>query len=166
MRVRNGVIAVALVAAAPSSVPAQKPIEIDRTVQRVHGTAIMASDLRQVRLLRLTAPPAQTDEAAQVALENRLLILNEAARGAVAEPTPEQIAARRQAWTSSWPAGTDVPALLQRAGMSDRALDGWFRDDLRIEAYLEQRFASTDPKRDERIAAWIRDLRTRANLKT
>ena len=157
-------VVLVIIALASASLAAQKPIEIDRTVQRVHGTAIMSSDIRQVRLLRLVDPAPGTDDAAQTALENRLLILNEATRGAIAEPRPEQIAARRQAWTSSWPPGTDLQALLQRAGMNDRALDGWFRDDLRIEAYLDQRFSQPDPKRDERIAAWLRDLRSRANL--
>lgn len=142
---------------------AQKPVEIDRTLQRVHGTAIMSSDIRQARLLRLVS--AQSDDAIQTTLENRLLMLSEAARAAVEEPAAAQIAARRQAWTASWPAGTDVAAQLHRAGMSDRGLDGWFRDELRIEAYLTQRFPPQDPKRDERIAVWIKDLRQRANLK-
>jgi hypothetical protein len=157
-------VAVCIVALASTALAAQKPIEIDRTLQRVYEATIMASDVRQVRMLRLVTPAPDSDQAAQTALENRLLMLREAARGAIAEPAADQIAARRQAWTAAWPAGTDLPALLQRAGMNDRALDGWFRDDLRIEAYLDQRFSQPDPKRDERIAAWIRDLRARASL--
>jgi hypothetical protein len=145
-------------------VAAQKPIEIDRTVQRVYGTAIMSSDIRQARLLRLLEPAPASDEAALTAIENRLLMLHEAARGAVTDPSVDQIAARRRTWQASWPAGTDLAALQQRVGMSDRALDGWFRDDLRIQTYLDQRFSRTDARRDERIALWIRELRTRANL--
>jgi len=38
-----------------------------------------------------------------------------------------------------------------------------FRDDLRIDMYIEQRFPP-DPKRDERLVTWIKDLRQRANL--
>jgi len=144
-------------------VSAQTPVEIDRTLQRVYGTAIMASDVRQARILRLVTPAPASDEAWLTALENRLLILHEAARAAIPEPAAPQIAARRQSWMASSPAGTDVARELQRAGMTDRGLDGWFRDDLRIETYLQQRFPQ-DPKRDERIAAWIKDLRHRANL--
>lgn len=139
-------------------------IEIDRTLQRVNGTAIMTSDVRQARLLRLLDPAPGTDAAILVALENRLLILGEAARAAIAEPPAADIAARRQAWTATVAGTGDVSSLLTRAGMSDRALDGWFRDSIRIEAYLDQRFPA-DPKREERIAAWIKDLRARANLK-
>ena len=153
-----------LIALASTALGAQKPVEIDRTLQRVYEATIMSSDVRQVRMLRLVSPAPESDQTAQTALENRLLMLREAARGAIAEIPAEQIAARRQAWTAAWPAGTDLPALLQRAGLNDRALDGWFRDDLRIEAYLDQRFSQPDPKRDERITAWIRDLRHRANL--
>ena len=49
--------------------------------------------------------------------------------------------------------------------MSAQALDGWFRDELKIEAYLAERFPQTaDPRRAERINGWINDLRRRANL--
>jgi hypothetical protein len=144
-------------------VSAQTPVEIDRTLQRVNGTSIMTSDVRQARLLRLINPPPGSDDAILAALENRLLMLSEAVRAAVAEPAAAQIAARRQSWAASWPSASELAGQIQRAGMSDRALDGWFRDEFRIETYLEQRFPP-DPKRDERIAAWIRDLRTRANL--
>ncbi|HXT69576.1 MAG TPA: hypothetical protein VN700_07465 [Vicinamibacterales bacterium] len=148
-------------AAGPAA--AQTAIEIDRTLSKVNSTAIMTSDVRQARLLRLLAPPPPNDVAILTALENRLLMLNEASRAIVSEPAAEQIAARRRAWTATWASPADLAKEMERAGMSDRALDGWFRDDMRIDAYLEQRFPP-DPKRDERIAAWIKDLRSRANL--
>jgi len=144
--------------------PVQKPVEIDRTLQRVYGTAIMASDVRQVRLLRLIGAAAGSDESALTAIENRLLMLRDAVQSGVGEPEATQIAARRKTWTDAWPAGTDLPALMQQCGMTDRGLDGWFRDDLRIEAHLDQRFGAQGARREERTAAWIRDLRQRANL--
>jgi hypothetical protein len=79
------------------------------------------------------------------------------------EPAAERIAEKREAWRKTWPASTDVPALLARAGMSAQALDGWFRDELKIEAYLADRYPQTgDPRRAERISTWINDLRRRA----
>jgi hypothetical protein len=49
--------------------------------------------------------------------------------------------------------------------MSAQALDGWFRDELKIEAFLALRFPQiADSRRSERINAWINDLRHRANL--
>ena len=116
------------------------------------------------RALKL-AGNAQSDQDVQTELENRLLILREIARATVAEPEPERVSSRRKDWTACWPAGTDVAAMLSKNGMSEQALDGWCRDDVRIAAYLEQRFgASSDDGREARIASWIRDLRQRANL--
>jgi hypothetical protein len=152
-----------MLTATAATAAAQTPVEIDRTLQKVNGTAIMSSDVRQARILRLLTPPPASDEAIQTALENRLLMLNEAARSAIGEPAAAQIAARRQAWAALWPSPAELSAQILRSGMTDRALDGWFRDDLRIDMYIEQRFPP-DPKRDERLAAWIRDLRQRANL--
>jgi hypothetical protein len=140
-------------------------VELDRTLERIYGSVVMASDVRQVRLLKLADGGADTDAAAQTTIENRLLILREVSRGNATEPSAERIAEKRDAWRRLWPASTDFTALLARAGTSSQALDGWFRDELRIEAYLSERFPqTTDPRRAERISAWIIDLRRRANL--
>ena len=52
------------------------------------------------------------------------------------------------------------------AGRRDRqALDGWFRDELRIESVHRGALpAAAETRRAERIATWINDLRQRANL--
>jgi hypothetical protein len=150
---------------AGQAAPAGQTIEIDRTLQHVYGTAIMASDIRQARLLKLLPEADASDAAILVALENRLLIVRELSRQPVVQPSAAAIAARRQAWASSWPAGTDLPALMARAGMTDPALDGWFRDELRISAYLDLRFGSQpDNARAQRMADWIAGLRRTANL--
>lgn len=157
------ITAIGLMLAAPS-LRAQQ-VELDRTLERVYDSVVTTSDVRQVRLLKLAEGGADTDAAAQATIENRLLIKRELSRGNVAEPSADRIAEKREAWRKTWPASTDVPALLARAGMSAQALDGWFRDDLRIEAYLAERFPqTTDPRRAERVNAWVNDLRRRANL--
>ena len=140
-------------------------VEMDRTLERIYDSVVTTSDVRQVRILKLAEGSADTDAAAQTAIENRLLIMRELARGTVAEPAPDRIAEKREAWRKTWPASTDIPALLARAGMSAQALDGWFRDELKIEAFLALRFPQiADSRRSERINAWISDLRHRANL--
>jgi hypothetical protein len=54
---------------------------------------------------------------------------------------------------------------MARVGMSEQALNGWFRDDLRTAAYMDQRFGRTAPAdRANMIGDWLRDLRRRANL--
>ena len=142
-----------------------RQVEVDRSVGRVYGTVIMSSDVRQARMLKLGSAGADTDAAVQTMMENRLLMLREASQGNAPEPAAEAIAARRDEWRRTWPASTDLPGLLSRAGMSDQALDGWFRDEVRIAAYLDQRFPpGSDPRRADRINAWISELRRRANL--
>ena len=152
-------VMLALYAGTPAVTAGQ--VVLDRTVQRVYTSTIMSSDVRQAKLLKLV-PDVSSDDAVLTALENRLLMLREAGPGR-GEPDPKAIAERRQVWTASWPAGTDLPALMTRAGMTDQALDGWFRDELRIAQYLDQRFGQL-PERAGRIATWLQGLRQRAYL--
>jgi hypothetical protein len=44
-------------------------VEIDRTLQRIYGTAIMMSDVREARILKLVPEASAGDEAVQRALE-------------------------------------------------------------------------------------------------
>ena len=158
-------VSAALVPSLDARVATVDQVELDRTLVRVYGTPIMASDARQVRLLRLLTGVGDSDEAIQTALENRLLMLREVARGAITEPSAVVTTSRRQSWAASWPPGTDLPALMARARMSDRVLNGWFRDKLHIEAYLDQRFGQADDaRRSARVADWVRDLRIRDSL--
>jgi hypothetical protein len=159
-------LCVPLVFASLVAAPAPpQTVEIDRTVQHVYGTAILASDIRQVKLLRLLSDVEMSDDRILAALENRLLLLREVSRQSTTQPPAAAIAARRQTWAGAWPAGTDLPALMAKAGMNDQALDGWFRDDLRIAAYLDLRFGVTaDQARATRLAELITELRRRANL--
>jgi hypothetical protein len=140
-------------------------IQLDRTLQRVYDQAIMTSDVREARLLRLV-PDTSSDDTVQRALENRLLILHEMARSQPVDPGRDAVAARRRTWTSAWPAGTDVAAIMTKCGTTEQALDSWFRTDLELESFLTGRFGQPgDPARDQKIADWIADLRKRANLR-
>ena len=50
--------------------------------------------------------------------------------------------------------------------MSADALDSWLANDVRIKAYLDQRFSSTPaPDRPQVINHWIDMLRQRAGLR-
>jgi hypothetical protein len=161
---RGLLIGALVMVAAAAAGRAQQPIEIDRTLRRVYDTAIMASDVREARLLKLVPEAGAGDEAVQRALENRLLILHEMARAQPIDPGRDLVADRRQRWTSSWPAGTDLPALMTKCGTTQEALDGWFRTDLQITRFLTERFPQNDAARDAKINDWIADLRKRANL--
>ena len=146
--------------------PQARTTEIDSTLLRIYGTALRASDVREARLLKLVPEAGAGDDAVQRALENRLLILHEMMRTPPADPGRDAIAARRQNWQSSWPAGTDIPALMAKSGTTEQALEAWFRGDLQIASFLSQRFGQAgDPTRDAKYNEWIAELRKRANLK-
>jgi hypothetical protein len=156
-----------LVLATLGGVPAgqaagQQPVVLDRIVSTVGSQIIRLSDLRQARMLKLIEGADQSDAAIQQALENRYLELAEVVRFPPAEPSAADVAARRRQWEASL-GTTDVAGLLARAGMSSATLDAWLRDDVRIERYLERRFAST-PDRQKAIDGWISSLRRRAGL--
>lgn len=140
-------------------------VEIDRTLERIYGVPIMASDVRQARLLHLFAASEDSDRAIQTALENRLLVLREVTRGGSQQPASSAVAERRRSWSATLPPGFDVEAVMVRAGMNADALDTWFGDDVRIDEYLTRRFGqAADPRRAGRIDEWVRDLRRRAGL--
>jgi hypothetical protein len=124
----------------------------------------MASDVREARLLNWCPKPTAATRLCSASLENRLLIVNEMKRTPAPDPGRDAIAARRQNGTATWPAGTDLPGLMAKCGTTDQALDGWFRADLQIAAFLAQRFGQGgDPGRDQNTNEWLADLRRRAN---
>jgi hypothetical protein len=127
----------------------------------VNGTMITMSDIRQARLLRLVS--GDTDAAIQRALENRLLMLAEANRSKPGQAG--DVEARRRQWEAAL-GGRPAGDLLKTAGMSASALDDWLRDDVRIQAYIDERFGSLPPAdRDRAVQRWVEGLRARADIR-
>lgn len=129
-------------------------VVVDQMLVVVNGDLVTQSDVRAARRLQLVPLVASmSDEALIVQLIERRLVLAEVARYAPAEPTAEQVAARRASWAASLPAGIDLPQALANAGMREPVLMAWLRDDLRIAAYLDQRFtAAAQPTREQALA--------------
>ena len=148
---RRACLVAALAAAAVLIGPrANAQTLIDRVIVRINDDIITQSDVTQARLLRLTPPEAASDSAIVDALINRRLMLTEIARFPATEPTAAELAARRQEWQATLGPEANVADLLRRAGMTDALLDGWLRDDVRIQSHLARRFLqSTVPRRDQ-----------------
>lgn len=141
--------------------PAQTTI--DRILAVVNGDPITLSDVRAARTLKLV-PADATDVAVVDTLVERRLVLTEMRRFQTPEPTPEVLAARRAEWTQRM-GGTQPEALAEATGVSAGYVDRWLTDDLRREAYLQQRFAALDAgRRAEAIRLWIEGLRVRADV--
>ena len=91
------------------------------------------------------------------------LMLREVERYQPPEPPDASVEARVD--TVRTRAGGDeaLARVFASGGFTMERLRAWARDDLRIEAYLQQRFAS-DERRQDLIADWVADLRRRAQI--
>jgi len=139
------------------SVQATAPVQgnvIDRIVATVNGEVVTQSDVRAARQLKLIAgADAMSDDQLLDALIERRLTINEVARYTSAAPPAADVDARRKAWEATLLRGTSTASALAMVGMREAALTEWFRDDLRLAAYLDQRFtAAAQPTRQQATA--------------
>lgn len=127
---------------------------LDRILAIVNGDPVTLSDVRAARQLGLMpGAQAMTDDQLVDALIERRLTMAEVARYSPAEPPAADVSARRRAWEAALPPGADVNARLAAVGMREPALVAWFRDDLKLAAYLDQRFtAAAQPTRQQALA--------------
>lgn len=139
-------VATGAVLAAPANAAAQgsgAEALLDRTLAVVGGQPITASDVALATRLGLIAREGPGDDPRPLArLIDRALMLHEVARFAPPEPDPAAVAARVAAVRAQAGSPADLQSTLDRAGVSIAHVESWVRDDLRIAAYLEQRFAS------------------------
>ncbi len=138
---------------------AQPSVLVDRTLALVGGRTITLSDARVARSLALVDVSGGDEEIVEQLID-RELMLRETERYTPPNPSAEAIEARLN--DVSRHAGGDEPLarILDAGGFSEARLRGWIRDDLRIAAYVEQRFA-LDERRADLIDDWVEDLRRR-----
>jgi hypothetical protein len=129
---------------------------LDRTLAIVGGAVVMQSDAtfaQSLGLLDAAVVPAAPDVATR--LVDRWLMLHEVARFAPAEPSAAAVTARLERVRQRLGSAAAVEAALARSGRGADDLEFWVRDDLRIAAYLDQRFASAGAPAEADVAAWI-----------
>jgi hypothetical protein len=142
--------------------PAQQTT-LDRILAVVDGDLITLSDVRAARVLKLV-PADSSDVMVVDVLVERRLVLTEMRRFQAPDPAPAVLAARKGEWQARV-GGAAQDALVKDAGVAPEFVDRWLGDDLRREAYLDQRFAALDAgRRVEAIRLWIAGLRARANI--
>ena len=131
---------------------------IDRILAVVEGQLITLSDVRAVVRLGLETAPPGGDPIAQVLdkLIDRQLTLVEVERYAPPEPPADRVEARVQEIRGRFPDALAFETTLHQIGMSLDDVRRYIRDTLRIDAYLEQRFASTIQASDDEVAAYYR----------
>ena len=138
---------------------------IDRVLAVVAGQLITLSDVTAAADLGLQTADGAADpvRAVLAKLIDRELVLAEVERYAPPEPTAEavdrEVARVRQRFAS--PAAFD--AALARSGIDEKHLRETLRQDLRLRAYLDQRFSTAD-RRVALIDEWMAGLRRRGGV--
>ncbi len=139
---------------------------IDRVLAVVAGTVITLSDVNAARELGLVAPGPSADPIRAVLsrLIDRELELAEVDRYAPPEPTAAEVDREVEIVRGRFPSEDAFTLTLSRSGFDLQHLRETLREDLRIRAYLAERFSASDDRRDQVISDWIAGLRRRADI--
>ena len=159
--------AFALVAMALSSTPVRAET-IDRVLAVAGGQVIMLSDVTAALEFGLVSEDGAADRvgAALAKLISRGLVLVEATRYAPPEPGDDVVEKEMATVRARFPSLAAFGAALQRSGLTDAQLRMTLRENLRIRAYIAQRFtgAEDESRRLMLIDEWVAGLRQRADI--
>jgi hypothetical protein len=140
---------------------------IDRVLAVVSGEVITLSDVRTARELGRvdTAGAPDPVRAALTQLIDRALVLAEVDRFAPPEPAAAAVEARYSELVSRLGGEATVTTALNRLGVDQSLVRELLREDLRISAYINQRFvADTAGAQQSLVDDWMAGLRRRAEI--
>lgn len=131
---------------------------IDRVLAVVAGNLIMLSDVTAAREFGLVARGAAPDPVRETLsrLIDRAIILAEVERYAPPEPDADAVDRELQAVRSGFASPQAFDQALARAGVNEKHLRETLRQNLRIRAYLDQRFTVASPT-DEEMGRYYRE---------
>ena len=139
---------------------------IDRVLAVVAGQLITLTDVTAALDLRLQTTDGAADPVRAVLskLIDRELILTEVDRYAPPEPTAEAVDREVQRVRARFPSQDALDAALARSGIDERHLRETLRQDLRMRAYLDQRFTAATDRRQALLDDWMAGLRRRGDV--
>lgn len=139
---------------------------IDRVLAVVAGQLITLSDVTAARDLGLQTAEGAADPVRGILskLIDRELIVTEVDRYAPPEPAPEAIDRETERIRMRFPSAEAFVAALERSGANEKQLREIVRQDLRIRAYLDQRFAAAQERRQALMDDWLSGLRRRGDV--
>lgn len=139
---------------------------IDRVLAVVAGQLITLSDVTAARELGLQTADSAADpvRAILTKLIDRELVLAEVDR--YAPPEPEALAVDREVERvrARFPSVDAYESTLARSGIDEKHVRETLRQDLRIAAYITQRFTSAGDRRQQLIDEWMAGLRRRGDV--
>jgi hypothetical protein len=159
------VCGVVLMAAALGAVASAETL--DRVLAVAGGQMILLSDVIAARDLGLQTPEAEAGDPVRSVLNkliDRELVLAEVDRYAPPEPGADAIDAELARLRGRFPSSQAFEATLARSGVDAAHVRETIRQDLRIAAYLNQRFAAAGDRRAQLTADWISGLRRRGDV--
>lgn len=159
---------------------------IDRVLAVVSGQIITKSDVEASLALGLidARPGSDRISGGLQALVDRVLMLNEVRRVVPPQPAPATIDARITRIRERFDSPAALARVLAASGIDETVLRIYAADDVRLASYLDERFTGaalptdeevrqageaareklTNERRQNLIAAWIAELRRRADL--
>ena len=138
---------------------------IDRVLAVVAGQVILLSDVTAARDLGLqTADGADPVRSVLTKLIERELVLAEVDRYAPPEPDAAAVDRGVEALRARFSSRDAFAAALAKSGIDENHVRETVRQDLRVAAYLEQRFATAGDRRAQLIADWMTGLRRRGDV--
>ena len=139
--------------------PSARAEVIDRILATVGGALILQSDVVAAVRLGFVELPARGDRLQWTLdrLIERRLMLIEVDRYAPPEPPRSLLDERMQQIDKRIGSGERLDTILRETGLSAGQLRVRVRDDLRLEAYLRQRFGTTFQPSDEEILRYYQD---------
>jgi hypothetical protein len=139
---------------------------IDRVLAVVAGQLITLTDVRAAIDLRLQTSDGAADpvRAVLTKLIDRELVLAEVDRYAPPEPTAEAVDGEVQRVRARFESQAALDAALARSGIDEKHLRETLRQDLRMRAYLDQRFTAASDRRQPLVDDWLAGLRRRAEI--
>lgn len=139
---------------------------IDRVLAVVGGQLITLTDVTAARDLRLVPTEGGPDpiRPTLTKLIDRELVLAEVERYAPPEPTAEAVDVEVRRVRARFESAETFDAALARSGIDEVHLRETLRQDLRIRAYLDQRFSAASDRRDAALEEWMNGLRRRGDV--
>jgi len=139
---------------------------IDRVLAVVAGQLITLTDVTAATDLGLQSADGAADPVRAVLskLIDRELVLAEVDRYAPAEPTAEAVDREVQRVRQRFSSPEAFDSALARSGIDEAHLRETLRQDLRMRAYLDQRFSVSPDQRLNAINDWMSGLRRRGGV--
>ncbi|HXD19883.1 MAG TPA: hypothetical protein VN654_22875 [Vicinamibacterales bacterium] len=129
---------------------------LDRVLARIDGAPLTLTDVQAaigLGLVQVPPGPEAMGTGMQLMID-RQLELTEVQR--FPPPEPDAAAVAREAARLKMNAGARLPALMQSTGLTEERISDIARDNLRIAAYLDQRFGTIVQVSDEDVASYYR----------